>query len=831
MSVGFTRRWTYDPGNSVLTQIEGVAILDRQPPQSIIGVGSGTTCIVGEFENGPFGVTTEVTSATQLASLFGGLGYTYAGTVGQNPCARQRFADSATVAEYWNGNGAVQLNGKAFSRLLIMRVNTSCGAVGFTRQANLLGGSLFRYALLTGQTLAISIDGAGAVTATFSGAAATVSSVTDTYANITAGMTLILGVDAQPNFTVTFLAGDTTQANVIARINQYAGYTMASSASSTSITLTGLQAGTGGQVRVVGGTALSIASTTVAAGSNGTNQPSAGVIDVAGVVGFPTAGTLAIGAGWATYTNVSGGNSFTGCTRGTGTTALTTGEAVTGTVFGLAVGNTAGTGNVANISAVAPSEINTIVSTATSSAVKVEQLATGQLRMYMVSVSPTADTLQITTASTATAFGFPFGVTDAASTGNAGIIPAGTVVGVPSGNQYVTMQDVSVTATAIAGVTPSGAGPYSVPIRPATDDNVTVTTGALVGTVTAVGSSTPILLDSYAVTNPLPVAVPLTDSQIDAAYISAITATLNSQNVSHDINIIWSARQSNAVRRQMKVMTQTAGDGGGVGVLGRVAVIRPPIGTLASTAESTVAEPGVGAYSYERVIYAYPGVTTTIPAIATIGLAGGTGFTSTGIVTAGSDGFLCSVMSQLNPEENPGQLTTFTGAAIALEPNVNGGNPLAIGDYINFKANGICAAKFTSGTLIFQSGVTSVNPAAYPSLAPIHRRRMADYIQDSIATALDPFSKQLMTLQRRQAVVLTVNQFLIGLLSPTNLNLQRIAGFFLDGKTPNIAPAGGISPTSLGIFRLLILVTTLPSMDDLVLDTQIGDSVVTVQTT
>ena len=150
MSVGFTRRYTYDPGTSVIQQIEGVTILDRAPPNSIIGTGTGTTCIVGEFENGPFGVSTEVTSATQLASTFGGFGFTYNGIVGQNPCARQRFVDSAVLAEYWNGNGAVQLTGKQFSRLLVMRVNTSCGSVNFTRQANLLGGSLFRYSLATG---------------------------------------------------------------------------------------------------------------------------------------------------------------------------------------------------------------------------------------------------------------------------------------------------------------------------------------------------------------------------------------------------------------------------------------------------------------------------------------------------------------------------------------------------------------------------------------------------------------------------------------------------------------------------------------------------------
>jgi hypothetical protein len=755
MGVGFTRRWTYDPGNSVLTQIEGVAILDRSPPSSIIGVGSGTTCIVGEFENGAFNTVTEVTSATQLASVFGGFGYVYSGVVGQNPCARQRFVDSAVVAEYWNGNGAVQLYGKQFSRLLIVRVNTSVGAVSFTRQANLLGGSLFRYALTTGQHLDVSIDGAGPVVATFTGVAATVTSGSETYSAIVAGDTAVFGVDAQPNFTATFLATDTTQAAVIARINQYAGFTFASIASGSTITLTGIQAGTGGQIRVVSGSAIA-----------------------------------------------GGKLNFT-------------------------VANTAGTGNVSNIAQVAPSELNTVVHAAVATA-SVEQLPSGQLRIYRTTNVPSVDSIAIASTTTATAFGFPLATTDAASTGNAGTIPAGTMVQVPSGNQYVTMQDIAVTSTTIAGQT-SGAGPYSVPIRPATDDNLTVSTIATVGTITQVNSISTITLDSFAVTNPLPTTAALTDAAIDAAYVTAIQQTLNSQTVAHDINILFSARQSNAIRTQLKLTVQTVGDNGGTGCLGRVAVVRPPIGTLASTAESQVAQPGVGAYSYERIIYTYPGVTVSIPQIATLGVSGGTGFTSTGIVTVGSDGFMACILSSLPPESNPGQLTAFTGAAIGLEPNANGGNGYALADYINFKQNGICGARFTSGTMIFQSGVTSVNPLTYPALAPIHRRRMADYIQDSIATALDPFSKQVMTLALRQAVILMVRTFMISLVSPQNLNQQRIAGFFLDGKTPNLAPAGGVAPTSLGIFRFLLLATTLPSMDAIVMDTQIGDSVVTVQ--
>jgi hypothetical protein len=573
-----------------------------------------------------------------------------------------------------------------------------------------------------------------------------------------AGDTAVFGYDAASNFTVTFFTGDTTQAAVIARINQYAGYAFAAAASGTTIALTGIQQGTGGQVRVVSGSAIA-----------------------------------------------SGKLNFT-------------------------AGTTAGTGNVNNILAVAPSEINTVVHTAVTT-VSVEQLPSGQLRMYRTSNVPAADSIKLATTTTATAFGFPINVTDAAAVGNAGTIPAGTMVQQVSGNQFVTMQDIVVTSTVVAGLAASGPGPYPVPVRPATDDDLTVSTTSAVATVVQVNPLTTIPIDSYAVTNPLVVGAALTEAAIDAAYITAINATLNSQDgVSNTINLLWSARQSNAVRQQLLSNVQTVGDNGGAGVFGRLAFVRPPIGTLAAAAESSVSQPGVGMYSYQRVVYNYPGIQQTMPNIATIGLAGGTGFTANGIITVGLDGYAVCICSSLPPEDNPGQLQAVTGAALGLEPNVNGGVPFQISDYINFKASGICAGKMSSGTLILQSGCTSVNPQAFPSLVPISRRRMADFIQDSIATSLDPFSKSLMTLQARQAIIAMVRTFMLGLLSPQNLNQQRISGFFLDGKTPNLAPAGGVAPTSLGIFRFLLLVQTIPSIDSLVIDSSIGNSVVTVQT-
>ena len=125
----FIRRFTSDPGNVILLQIESINVIDLTPPSAIIGVGSGTVCCVGEFEDGPFATTQEVLSATDYQQTWGSFGYQYGNTPGQNPSARQRFADSAIAPEFWNGNGSIQLNASTFSTLLLCRVDTSVGSV------------------------------------------------------------------------------------------------------------------------------------------------------------------------------------------------------------------------------------------------------------------------------------------------------------------------------------------------------------------------------------------------------------------------------------------------------------------------------------------------------------------------------------------------------------------------------------------------------------------------------------------------------------------------------------------------------------------------------
>jgi hypothetical protein len=727
----YVRRFTSDPGTDVLLEIESVNILDLEPPASIAGIGAGVACLVGEFENGEFNEPTEVTSAEDMQATLGSLGYTYAGTQGQYPCAVSRSADGAVTPEYWNGNGFVQLSGKKFKRLILVRADTNVGSVVFTRRAVVLGTAKPTYAIDSAQTLLVKVDGAGTATVTWDSAAASVIGTAGTFAFV-GGETLTLGYDSAANFTVMFLAGDTTAAKVVSRINTAAGFTFAA-VDTAQVRLTARRKGTGSQVRVV-------------AGSTG----------------------------------------------------------VVATLMGMTVANTAGTGDVVDSMFVTPTEVKTRIE-ADAAGSLVEFLADGTPRLCSTTVG--TGTIEVT-GGTAVDLGFPVDGVHAATTGTAGTIPAGTVVrNAGSTVKLVTMQDVTVTAAL--------AGPYSVKVRHAVDNGTGLTAAA--GTITVVDTVTQ--FDSYGVSNLVTISAALSEAAIDAVYATAIDSTRDVNSVGKVIGLIWSARQSNAVRRALRSNALTAS---AEGCYGRVAFVRPPLNTLKATAKSTTAEPGVGPYRTDRVVYNYPGASTLVPLIARVGLAGGTGFTADGIVDVGADGFCVSVCSQLNPEENPGQATAFLDAVLGLESgaNVKG---FGLTDYKLFKAAGICALRMDDGQPEFQSGVTSVDPLVYPNLVNIARRRMADYIQDTLASRVKAFSKKLSTIKRRKAVESEIRAWLTGLLGKTDESTQRIDSFSVSTKrnTPDTL--------ARGLYRIVANVRTLSSLDSIVLQTTIGESVITVE--
>lgn len=848
MSV-FIRRFLFDPGQTVLLNIESVNILDLEPPASISGIGSGTVLLVGEFEDGAFATPSEVVGSTDLQQTWGTLGYTYNGTVGNYPCAVSRKADGALVAEYWNGNAFVQLSGKQFARLLVCRVDTSVGSVQFSRLAFVEGASSFRYSLVTGQILSVDV-GAGFTSATFTGTVATVTSGAGTYpTTFVGGNTLTLGYDGAPNFTVTFLAADQTIDQVVARINTYAGFTFAVKQSSTTFSLTGLQGGTGGQVRVVSGSTgvlaqLGLVAATTIGSGNVANIAAVSPAEIALVVQAAVAntkveqnssGALRISnTGTSGFISIGAGTTASALGFVSGQFATSYGQAVlqSGTcTFASMLNNQTLTLSIDGVqfttTFVVPgdttqsavlSRINAAAAAAGLGTVAVADSATA---FYLTGTKPGGSVVVV--GASAGAVLTNLGLTVGTTTGvlpPQGVLPAGTVVQQPNGIIFVTMQSITIAgglATLPGQTLPQPTlGPYTVKIRHAVDDGTGLSAGA--GSITQVTNAPDI--GSFSVVNPQITTVALTEAQIDAQYTSALIATTDINTVAKQANIVFSARQSNTVRKQLRVNALNASS---QGCFGRMACIRPPLGTAKALALSTVAEPGVGAYRDQRVIYCYPGFNTFVPLIAKRGTSGGTGFNASGNIDVGSDGFMASILSQLPPEENPGQETTFTAAVNSLEMAVVQGGTIGVfqmADYQLFKAAGIAAGRMDDGVAIFQSGVTSVDPNVNPGLVRISRRRMADYIQDSVAIRAKAFGKRLSTVARRLALAAEIRAFMLTLLSPGNPAFQRINGFTVDPKKANTPQT-----LALGMYRIILNVQTIPSLDSIVLQTTVGEQV------
>lgn len=725
MASSYVRRFTFDPGLDVLLEIESVNILDLDPEAAISGTGTGAVCIVGEFEDGPYSTTTEVSSVGELLQTFGGLGYTYSGSRGNYASARVRYSDASVTPEYWNGSGHVAVNGKRFARLMICRVDTSVGSVYFTPEAYITGAAAFTYALATGDTLEFEYDGTP-ITTTFTGVKATVTGSGGTFpTTFTGGETLTLGWDGEDDIEITFLSTDQTLNQVIARINQFAGFTFATS-SGGQIKLTGTVAGTSGEVRVVSG--------------------STGVL----------------------------------------------------TQLGLTAADTAGTGNVANIAAVTSAEVNTRVAAASSNDVKVRVDSLGRLRLVNVA-TPGTGTLQIT-GGTATALGFTAGDLVNASDFE-GTLPAGTRVRTSGNVYFVTTQ----TTTIVAGQTSA----YAIKVRHAVDDGTGLTAAS--GTVN-------VLVDvpdvgEFDVVNLSALSACLTEAQLDAAYVEALPYTLGLNGVTKEINIIMAARQSNAVRNALRANAIEASD---TGHFGRVAVVRAPMGANKSNVTVSTTPWGVAATRSDRVVFCFPQAKSYVPTIAAVGLDGGTGFTSDGVIDSGADAFACSLMSQLPPEENPGQQTSFLDGVRGIESGM-ASQLLDINDYKRFKAKGIMALRIDNGSAFFQSGITSVDKDVYPGRVNVARRRMADYIQDSLAIRAQSYSKKLMTIERRVALTTDVRVWMDTL---KNGPPQRIDSYTLDPKTGNSKASLG-----RGHFRLTLKVRTLSSMDAITIATEIGEQV------
>jgi len=336
---------------------------------------------------------------------------------------------------------------------------------------------------------------------------------------------------------------------------------------------------------------------------------------------------------------------------------------------------------------------------------------------------------------------------------------------------------------------------------------------------------------TVAVVNPATLT-PLNSTQVDNAYLAAITSTLPGNDPAGAIQVIASARESANIRAALLQNAITSAQSG----LGRIALLRPPIGTVQGSSSGQLyasTDPGVGAYRSDRAIMCYPHFVQRITDIADQFPSDvvSTAFNAQpGQVLIGADAAMASILSQLPSEANPGQATGLIEYINDLEPGLttpNAATKFVMDDYIAMKRNGVAGLRRDSriAQWVFESGVTTVDPTVNEVEAPVSRRRFADEVEDSLAAIALIYSKKVATQDRKDTFLGEAFNYLDSLESPDQPALQRIEDFSIDSKSGNSKQLNG-----LGIYVIITTVRQLGTMDDIVVQATIGPTV-TVQAT
>ena len=321
-------------------------------------------------------------------------------------------------------------------------------------------------------------------------------------------------------------------------------------------------------------------------------------------------------------------------------------------------------------------------------------------------------------------------------------------------------------------------------------------------------------------------------SALLAKYVEVIEALEADSDPANAINIVMASRSARLLAKELRLLAESRSAAG----LGMVAVVAPGLGcqtlaaaTSSATGATTDSVFGVAASDAagrsDRVIYTWTGIRQYNPDAVGISIATATGGTTTdGVLDLTACGHLCSVLSQIPPERNPGELTALTTSALATILGQQRGAPvLTRADYEIMKAGGICGIRIDRATgPVFQSGITT---SLVSGRTRISRRRMADFIQDSLARQYNLYVKQLLTDDVKTALISETDAFLASLKSEAVPRQQRISDYSVDatsGNTPEQEAAG--------IYVLTVAVRLLSEADNIVLLSNISESVVvTVQ--
>lgn len=822
---GFTRVFRTYPGDAVVGEIESTVVIDQQPPAVPLGVGTGTQLLIGEFENGPLEQPLEVFGGSDLEAKFGGLGFNTPVSPHDGAVARQSGGNEA-----WNGNAFIWLSRKKFSRLVCCRVDNSAGSVAFTRQACLTGG-VGPFSSSDGDQLVITLN-TGDVTAQTDGAKAELDATGASFPVSIENNTIEIKVDAQASKIVTFTSAETSVVNVVDRINAVMSQTIAFD-NSGQVRLRSIIEGANGRIEVLSGTAVAtlgfptaavaqVSTYTVNAQTDGVYTLRVQTLVSGLLVNFDATHTS------SSQTTTQLRDSLTlalqalnipgvATVSGGGDTIVLTGDlnvvftptiAVEPTASDVTVAATTppvltvefGTGNVGDLASYSAQEAATIVDLLANVSGSLD--IDGRL-VVCNTQTPGSGTINMSSGALVTPWGFDTTVTVAANVGEDLTIPFGSQVS-DGTTVWVTIEDIE---------TGTGAGPFSVKVRPFSDDDTALPSTS--GTITTVVS---LLSDGFSVTNAADVTR-LSGPQLDARYSDALDATLDLNTPAGAADTVAAARASESVMRKLLENSETATS---EGLRPRKCIVRPLLGTSITDATSSIGT-GVGITRSDRRQYAFPGVTIQIPEIQAVGSVGGTGFTDDGIIEVGSDSFLCSIVSILPPEQNAGQTLQSTNvgtlAIINLEDAFNpakGGTGLKQTQYTLFKSEGITAPRIDEDDgALFQSDETTSSESA---LKDGSRRRMADFIIASTTNISSSYIKKLATARRRLALTTELRTFLDTLKSEDNPDIQRIDNF-------SVIEDSSSTQNSAGIISYNIKVKTLFSIKNVVLRVQVGTTV------
>lgn len=303
-------------------------------------------------------------------------------------------------------------------------------------------------------------------------------------------------------------------------------------------------------------------------------------------------------------------------------------------------------------------------------------------------------------------------------------------------------------------------------------------------------------------------------ARVESQYPKAINQTLPGNGITADIVHIWSARRSSALRIAL-ANNAVASGAMGRGRTTSVAADPATAATIAGAAAATTAAIGLAAAdgyaqpdTAQRVFIAFPQSKILVPDFGNIK------------VTIDSTGRMASTISNFPEEVNPGASNDFIQDIVELEDAYLVA-PLVKQDYANLIAAGVCALyQDRVAGWQWMQGVTAANSVSFPTRTPIKRIRMADTIDDSLGDIAAPFLKQPATTERVDSLVSEIVAYLDNLKGVNTPGSQRIVDYKIDPDSGNTAQL-----QALGIYVILVYVRLLPSMDYIVFQTQIGETV------